>query len=312
MADRETAAQGTPRVLFIAGWGRSGTTIIDNVLNAHPGVFSAGELHYLWERGLIYGRKCGCGEPVAACRTWQDILDVAYGGHPPHPRAVYRLQREVIRVRRTHRLWLRPLPAAAQEYAEVLAPLYPAVAEVTGARVVVDSSKVPAAAALLRHVSGIDPWLLHVVRDPRAVANSWRRPTAKLDGSPTVMTPQSPRLSTARWLGWNAYIEATAAGYGEHGLRMRYEDFAADPRTEIARVLAAVGIPAGSGPFLDGHTAVLKPNHTVSGNPSRFRVGPVPIRPDEGWRTGLPASSRRLVTALAMPMLLRYGYRVRG
>ena len=164
---------------------------------------------------------------------------------------------------------------------------------------------------LQRDVPGIEPWLLHVVRDPRAVAHSWCRPTAKLDGSPTIMTLQSPRLSTARWIGWNAYIESTAACYPARRLRMRYEDFAADPRTETARVLAALGIPADPGPFLDRQTVVLGPNHTVSGNPSRFRVGPVPLRPDESWRSGLPRSSRHTVTAMAMPMLLRYGYRIR-
>jgi len=34
------------KVLYIAGWGRSGSTILDNVLGQLDGCFSTGELNY--------------------------------------------------------------------------------------------------------------------------------------------------------------------------------------------------------------------------------------------------------------------------
>ena len=67
------------KVMYIAGWGRSGTTIVDNILNSYDGVFSTGELFYLWSRGLIEKRKCGCGVPFPRCALWGDILDAAFG-----------------------------------------------------------------------------------------------------------------------------------------------------------------------------------------------------------------------------------------
>lgn len=45
------------KVLYIAGWGRSGSTILDNVLGQVEGFFSGGELSYLWERGLSENRR---------------------------------------------------------------------------------------------------------------------------------------------------------------------------------------------------------------------------------------------------------------
>jgi glycosyltransferase involved in cell wall biosynthesis len=33
--------------------------------------------HYLWERGLVQGRRCGCGEPIPRCLTWSTILEKA-------------------------------------------------------------------------------------------------------------------------------------------------------------------------------------------------------------------------------------------
>lgn len=38
------------KVLYVIGWGRSGSTILDNVLGQLDGCFSTGELHYFWER----------------------------------------------------------------------------------------------------------------------------------------------------------------------------------------------------------------------------------------------------------------------
>ncbi|MBA3432215.1 MAG: hypothetical protein H0U16_12145, partial [Actinobacteria bacterium] len=49
------------KVLFIMGWTRSGSTILDNLLGEVEGFFSTGELHYLWRRGLLEGRLCSCG-----------------------------------------------------------------------------------------------------------------------------------------------------------------------------------------------------------------------------------------------------------
>src|SRR6185436_8128857 len=41
-----------PRVLLVTGFGRSGTTLVNTILGSTPGVFAAGEVRFLWERGL--------------------------------------------------------------------------------------------------------------------------------------------------------------------------------------------------------------------------------------------------------------------
>ncbi|MDP9239191.1 MAG: sulfotransferase family protein, partial [Actinomycetota bacterium] len=49
-------------------------------------------------------------------------------------------------------------------------------------------------------------------------------------------------------------------------------------------------------------------DHSVWGNPMRLRTGREPLRRDDSWRAGLPAADRRIVTALSLPALARYGY----
>ncbi|GAA1424162.1 sulfotransferase [Catellatospora coxensis] len=294
-------------MLYLAGWGRSGTTIIDNVLGSHPGVFTTGELWFLWERGLLGGRSCGCGEPVRCCPLWREVLRRAYGPNVPDPRQVKRWQRESARARHTMRVLRHGHPLVS-----VFSKLYAAVAEVTGATTIVDSSKLPSGAAVLaRQQAGVTPYLLHVVRDPRAVAHSWQRPKRQLDRSaPAMMVRHGPYDSAVKWVSWNGLIERAARAFPGRYLRLRYEDFAADPRAAIAGVLAFAQTAPGTSPFRGERTVELSANHTVSGNPGRFRTGTVEVRADEAWRGELPASSRLATTALTLPLMRRYGYRV--
>jgi len=62
------------KVLYITGWGRSGSTILDNIMGQIDGFFSVGELRYIWDRNLIENRLCGCGVPLEECPIWSQIL----------------------------------------------------------------------------------------------------------------------------------------------------------------------------------------------------------------------------------------------
>jgi hypothetical protein len=91
---------------------------------------------------------------------------------------------------------------------------------------------------------------------------------------------------------------------------LRYEDFVADPRASVDRILAFLGEEGGN-PFVDRDTVVLGENHTVAGNPNRFKVGKVQVRLDDEWRSRLPLRRQLAVRALCWPFLLRYGYPLR-
>lgn len=303
-----------PKVLYIVGWGRSGTTLMDNVLGSHPGVVTAGEVTRLWELGMVQGRRCGCGDPVLACRFWSAVFDRAFAGGLPDATRMVGLQKGPLAVVRTPALLAaarsgRHTPAVT-EYADVLSRLYRAVAEETGCRVIVDASKRPPDAVLTALAGGIEPYLLHMVRDPRACAYSWQR---------TMVDPSATRLAhmhrhgrlmnVGHWVSWNLLAERIAHAYPPGRCRtVRYEDFMTAPRATVDTVLDMLGEPAVAGPFLDDRTVRLPANHTIAGNPGRFRTGEVPVRLDDEWRSAQRPLDRRVTTALSLPVLRRYGY----
>ena len=63
------------KVLHIAGWQRSGTTVAGNVLGSTPGAMHIGELHYLWMKEHPAGFECGCDELIFECSVWKPVFD---------------------------------------------------------------------------------------------------------------------------------------------------------------------------------------------------------------------------------------------
>ena len=76
-------AMSDVEVLYIIGTGRSGSTLLANMLGSTEGMFSAGELRFIWDRGFAEDRRCGCSLRFAACPTWSGIVDRAFGDEPP-------------------------------------------------------------------------------------------------------------------------------------------------------------------------------------------------------------------------------------
>lgn len=305
------------KVLFIAGSGRSGSTLLDNVLGQLDGYFSGGELRYIWERGLTSNRLCGCGRHLRHCPTWRRIFDQAFGGMDQidGPRMV-RLQRRGTRARHLPLmlisswssrpdLFLRRL----DDYPDRLARLYHAIATVTDSRVIVDSSKLPAYGYVLGMTPSVDLYVVHLVRDPRAAAFSWLRKKLQPDrGSVGYMEIQGPMKSSMLWDLWNATSEAIWARNRDRYLRLRYEDFIERPRASVAQILALVGDDGQAPDFFDDCMVELRPNHTAAGNPNRLHSGVVELRHDMQWVQRMPCRTRALVTAVTAPLLIRYGY----
>jgi hypothetical protein len=336
------------KVLCITGWCRNGSTIIGNILGEIPGFFHVGELHYLWlnSSGKGSNKVCGCGTELTSCPVWSRILPL---GRPTgvsaedYAAVVTGRQQACVRTRHTWRVLRRGLSGTQiRAHAALMSQVYHAIAEQTETRVIVDTTKIPGEAALLPHLEGITPYYVHLVRDPRAVAQSWSRQKQYAYVMPSWK-------STAYWHGFNLAARAVTRRHPDRSLLLRYEDFIADPVAAIDSVLRQcdadpsenpfLRVPGGRGAVPPGLTSevceegrrrlkaprhrgapggrppgqiLLHANHTVTGNPDRFRAGLTVIRDrDVSW-DGLPASSKLAAVALSWPAFRRYGYRYGG
>jgi hypothetical protein len=311
------------RVLYVGGTGRSGSTVLANVLGEVPGLVSVGEVRFLWERGVLQNRLCGCGDHFADCPFWTKVLDVAFGSTDVEAMA-RRLGAELSERTRMRRipglLARRPLAWGDDELADAMGRVYAAIAEVSGADVVVDSSKLPTYAAVVGELPDVDLQVLHLVRDPRAAAHSWRRRKHQPDlGGAALMERRGAVKSAVLWRIWNSTLEKWCLDRGIDHRLQNYESFVADPEGETRRILRRFELvhpcrvdDIVAGLFERPGVVRLGGNHTVAGNPSRHEHGLVPLVPDEEWRAALGRADRRTVEVLTWPTLLHYGYRARA
>jgi sulfotransferase family protein len=317
----ETRSRGVPtvsndkvKVLYVAGLGRSGSTLLGNVLGQVDGFVSVGELRSIWEHGLLLNKVCGCGAPFEECGMWQPVLDEAFGDMSRvDPRRMIHLRESWTRTKHIPLMLFPPgrwlVKRHLAEYLAILDRLYRAVQTATGSRVIVDTSKFPSYGFALGMVPSIDLHVVHLVRDPRAVAYSWLRRRLHPDPeSPEYMPLRSPAASSLRWIARNLATEAFWRSSPKRYLILRYEDFVAEMQATIARVLELVREEPISLPHVAEHEVKLGTNHNIWGNPSRLQTGTVEIRPDREWVSRVKPGDRRLVTSLTFPLLIRYGY----
>jgi hypothetical protein len=154
---------------------RSWTTPLGKI----DGFFTGGEIRFLWER-ILQGRHCGCGARFVDCPIGSGIIQEDSGEQSPEQWAerVNQSQRGSARLKHTLRLVRTSARRASREhlgfFLETMERLYEITARSTGVRVIVDSSKRLSNGALLRLMRNVDPFIVHIVRDPRAVAYSQR------------------------------------------------------------------------------------------------------------------------------------------
>src|SRR5579859_7624017 len=151
---------GDFRVLYLGGMGRSGSTLAERLLGELPGVCVAGEVVHLWQRGVTDNEKCGCGTEFGRCEFWSAVAESAFGGWSKiDVGRVAELRAAVDRTRFIPRLARRSVAGHLErdlaEYTDYYLRLYQAVAEVSGSRTVVDSSKHASLAFCLSR-AGID------------------------------------------------------------------------------------------------------------------------------------------------------------
>ena len=307
-------SDGQTKVLYVAGLGRSGSTILANSLGQIDGFFSSGELNFIWKHNVLENRLCGCGRPSHECPLWTEIMDRAFGGmEAVDAREMMRLQSKGARTRHIPMMLTgrgeRALRDRMGKFLTNTGKLYETIASTTSSLVIVDSSKEPAYGYAVGMIPEVDLRVLHLIRDPRAAAYSWQKKKLQPDTEGReFMHRKPPAESAALWDSWNVATEALWRK--KNYLRLRYEDFIADPKKSFEHILDLLDERDANLPLASDREVKLGVSHTVSGNPNRFDTGAVELRPDETWKQKMSRSDQNLVTALTLPLLHRYGYPV--
>lgn len=302
------------KIVFIGGSGRSGSTLLDLLLGQVDGFFSLGEMCHIWERSFVENQLCGCGKPFKSCDFWRVVVEEAFGGFDcVDGRAILKLQRSVARIRHIPQLTFpklrsRRFCSSLSDYIEILERLYWAIAKISKCEVLVDSSKLPSHGFVLSEIPTIDLHVIHLVRDSRAVVHSWqkkkRRP--EIYWKEEYMPRYGLLKATYEWILSNWLTELLGKKADFYTI-VWYKELSSKPRAVIKKLLDWVSVGYNRFDFFSTDNVVcLGINHTVSGNPMRFKTGDLVIRPDLVWEKKLSPFKRYSTTLLTYPLLKRY------
>jgi hypothetical protein len=297
------------KIIYIAGYTRSGTTILSRILGELEGVINIGEVYPLWQDGWLDDQLCECGQPFSKCEFWQEVIRKAFGSNSlAIAQNILEQQSRVNRFRYLPQLFFPNLRSkkfntTLREYQGLLQSFYQAVAQVSGKTVIIDPSKHIAHAVVLAEI--FNTTVIHMVRDSRAVAFSWLR--KKPDPARSNYLPIIPSyLAALEWDYFNLWGEMLPHKAAKYML-LRYSDFAANPGNTISSLEKFAGIPLEN-IFRDDHIVRTHLGHVAVGNPDRFTSGDIAIEPDNAWVSKISTFDKSVVTAFTWPLLARYGY----
>jgi hypothetical protein len=296
-------------IIYILSNGRSGSTLLELLLNSSPAIFTLGEAQNLpW--CLHYDRLCGCGERIRACEFWSPTLENIPLDVHDYPINYFRLNGSG-KVIRWHLLVdvlsgkiSKQWQEAARTYAGYNAEYFQSIhatlrnhGNIT-VRWLVDSSKDPYRLLWLSQSDLFDIRVIHLTKSPHAFVYSMIWPYL-----PNAFSKATRMIG--RWVIENAIMSRlTQSAFAlPNTLHLRYEDLAQTPQQAVDRISAWLNLESADNISLDFRQSK---NHGVSGNHMRWENNP--IRLDEKWKTSLPVRYRIYVSATTRLFARRYGY----
>lgn len=295
-----------PRILYVAGYSRSGSTLLDMMLDTSPRIASTGELAYLGADAATAGRLCTCGAAYGDCARYGGWLATRPPGEAARLRAVER-RGDLKRLLAEH------VPDTAKaEYRAYGRSLFSHVAGATGADLIVDSSKSARDAAgrplALSHLAGLDVRVLHLTRDPRHTVMSyvtqgsnWAREGHRAPGPLDTWRP------VVGWVLANRIARHIGRVLGpERYMHLRFEDLLADPADALSRIGGFIGIDLGDVADRVRAGSAFTAGHMVGGN--RARLTPQVLRPGTPPPARLPQAHALCLGLVGRPLAREFGY----
>ncbi|WP_284450354.1 sulfotransferase [Spongiibacter tropicus] len=296
------------KVLYIAGAGRSGTTLLDQYLGSSEGYFSVGEIKYLIPAGYGRDQRCSCGEKLKLCSVWGGLAEKLDGRVDFNKFATL-----FNRVMKRRQLIWQAFPIARgreyqnylNDYKEMLSEIYLTLSEMIGDEsIIVDSSKDPGYLSILAEIPNIEIYVLHCIRDPRGVAYS--RKVAKLKTSldyEEYMPTQSLIKALTLWVGVNVASSLVCSIKKIKNAKVNYERYASSERY-IQESISSLGLPE---PRLVENKVI----HTCLGNPSKSAAFDADsLRGvDKRWASEASKLKMFLVKTILFPFYIFYGIR---
>ena len=322
------------RILFIAGAGRSGSTLVGDVLGQTGSSIHLGELWGMFDYTAASkgGIPCSCGSPFETCDFWSATFETLFGEEWSSRFKNWNFQRNL--PHSTKLIWLlfqnkfwfgahKPLfNAQVEEAVKALKRSLYFICEKEQAEIIIDSSKFGPYAWLLSRDEDVQMIVVHLVRDPRATLYSWvSKPIPMYDRANRQFSlrTRTPIEGIVYWMRANLsaiFLKVMGLPY----YRLRYETFVKEPLCAVHNLatfaqkhLFYLEIGAELESQLQDKSLRLHTRHLIGSNPdAKRKVGQIEIKPSGDLKRLIGRGKFYLWTLFFLPWLWWFGYPVLG
>jgi len=304
-------------IVYIAGYGRSGSTLLARILGSHENIFTAGELINFYDLVDSEDSVCSCGQKIQQCPFWSGIIQ-KFKNDFGHISELADIQKSFESISRVFGHILERDAGKRISYRDATSNLIDHIFRnlPENVRYIIDSSKTTWSRSLRPlALSGIGTQpvkVIHIVRDGRGCMWSMMKgtDTGLLKGTNLNRHSSFPVFRTAvHWPFANLAAHVFQAMHSsENYCRIRYEDLVENPVKTCAVLGEFLGVRFDKQIEILEKSGEIHPGHLIAGNRMRSFTK-IKIKPDVDWKKRLKFRHKLFFLFLNWPMMLFYKYR---
>ena len=297
-----------PTIIYIMGYGRSGSTILDMLLQQHSDIISAGALNNIYDWQLK-SEKCSCENYLSDCEFWSDVLtgnNILANSKSPFEARTLQFKFE-----RLSSLWklVAGFHSELEEtsYREGMNELYGNIADVASVNFVVDSSKstrdCTGRALALGKVAGMPLKSIWLTRDGRGVGWSAIKRTGSDERKRSTELPLINYMRAVLSWSMTNLLTGITTLFMKKGtyLHVRYEDLCQDPDKTLSQIGEFLELDMKEVIYATSGLGDISSGHNLGGNRLRFEKK-VTLKPDLSWHKKLSIQFRMLFVLIGSPV----------
>ncbi|MCP2619686.1 sulfotransferase [Candidatus Aminicenantes bacterium AC-334-K16] len=301
-------------IVYIAGYGRSGSTLLERILNSHDQVFGTGELASLLsllKDDLVY---CSCGQPIQKCSIWRMIISVIKK-KIDNKNNMSKIQFQIESIFFPLRFLF--ISRKLETYKNFIITLLKSIIKYSGnPDFIIDSSKTARNTIfrpfILNKVLDMDVKVIHLVRDGRGCMWSYLKGSnRKIEKGENAKIPFAALRAVLGWVLSNMGAHLYQLFYPNKYCRIRYEDLVDFPTREMKKIEEFLGIDFNKQIEILKRNCPIPLGHQIAGNRLRFQKLLI-INNDLEWQQKLSIFHKLLFWFFAWPLAIFYGYKFKS
>ncbi|MHA1386613.1 MAG: hypothetical protein ACTSR3_22905 [Candidatus Helarchaeota archaeon] len=316
------------KIIYVAGTGRNGSTLLDIVLGNSAKIQSTGELYEaitVWSTN----KRCSCGKKISNCKFWSEvhsliekefkvsdfitILEIQNHFEKNILAPLYLFFNKII------------CSNKIKLYKKFLKLLYTSIFTVSKKAILVDSSKNLLHGYILSDIFRDDFYLIHLIRDGRGQLWSWMRMGKIPILDISLRKSNSKKDSKEQYHWWSGFLYALIwVSYNllsffamlkakfKKSIQINYENFCKNPIKYIKKISRLINEDLSDLIDIIKKNNAFMPSHLIAGNRIRMLNQIIISTPDEEWKVKLPEKYKQNFWVIAGWLSVIYGYRYKN